>query len=50
MLNFANTNLPQEFTRVSPHILEIGYKAQIQFDWTERTLLDNVTSTEKMNC
>ena len=50
MLDFANANLPQESTGVSPHMLEMGYEARMQFDWTERTLLDDVTLTEKMNC
>ena len=30
-------------------MLEMGYEAQIQFDWIERTFLDNATPTEKMN-
>ena len=49
MLDFANANLPQESTGVSPYMLEMGYEAQMQFDWTERTLPDNATPTEKIN-
>ena len=50
MLDFANANLPQESTGISLHILEMGYEARMQFDWAERTLLDDATPTEKMNC
>ena len=49
MLDFANANLLQESIGISSHMLEMGYEAQMQFDWTKRTLPDNATPTERMN-